>query len=121
MFFSLVIASFMSATAPALIATAFHPSLQVFSLAFAMALGHVVVLGLPIAIYYYKDRGWVPLPAALVGGFSAGVAPSSLLDRDIDFGLLMTMGGLGLVAGAVFWLTLKVLDALPDRADAAKP
>ena len=123
------------AGAPALLVAFALGSAEVFPPAAAITLGHAVVLGLPVALFY-RRRQWRSPAYALAGGFLIGALPAGLyfwpLDprpgTDVWTGTTQTLadgvptwagwveylqmlggfGCLGALGALAFWLTLKV-------------
>lgn len=111
--------------------------------AFAVTLGHALILGLPVALLYRAKR-WHRLDVTVVTGFLIGVVPigafswpvtnssnstvrfnGTLLSVDgvptlagwLEFLCSLGMlGNLGAVGALVFWLTLRWSGALDDSS-----
>lgn len=88
-------------------------------LTFPLAVGHAVLLGLPVALFY-RHRRWTNPLAAIAGGFLIGALPmgvfrvlanpqSSLLAY-LEFAA--SSGLLGATGAMTFWLILKWAGAL---------
>jgi hypothetical protein len=119
----------LGALAPAVIVTCFM-GIAAFPLAFAITLGHAIILGLPVALFY-RAKQWTRLEATLAGSFLIGAAPAGIVNWPTDFSpatrtsipgipdvsavegwiqyaeALAFFGGFGAVGGLVFWITLK--------------
>jgi len=76
--FPWVAAVLFGALVPALIVAGFSAEIMVLPWAFAITLGHSLILGLPIALVYRAIR-WTHLTAAIAGGFLIGAVPGGLL------------------------------------------
>ena len=78
----IAIALVSSGLAPALLMTAIWSDPRVapmmFAFTFAIALGHAVLLGLPIFLIF-QSRGWGSLAASVVLGFVIGAVPAAIL------------------------------------------
>ena len=76
-----------SGFAPALLMTAiwYDPriALTVFSCTLAVALGHAVLLGLPIFLIF-QSRGWGSAAASVVLGFAIGAVPAGILSFPVS-------------------------------------
>lgn len=86
--------------------------------AFAVALAHALVLGLPIALLYRAKR-WQQPGFAVATGFLIGAIPIGVLSWprigwEEQLHLLGLYGGLGAVGALAFWLTLRWSGALGD-------
>jgi hypothetical protein len=122
-----IAAVLLGALAPALIVSGLWGDLRILPLAFAVTLGHAIILGLPVALYYRAKR-WTRLSAAIVGAFLIGAIPVGFLAWPPTWaawlGHLRSMaefGALGAVGGFVFWATLKSCGLLtPSDRDAAQ-
>jgi hypothetical protein len=107
---------------------------MILPLAFAVTLGHSVVLGLPAALLYRAKR-WTRLSATIPGAFLIGAIPAGLITWPMNplmrttasvdgvatiidgiptlagwlgyLKLLAMLGMLGTAGGLVFWLTLR--------------
>jgi hypothetical protein len=60
-----IAAVLFGALAPALIVSGVSADIRILPLAFAVTLGHSVILGLPVALFFRTKR-WTRLSAALV-------------------------------------------------------
>jgi hypothetical protein len=60
-----IAAVLFGALAPALIVSGVSADIRILPLAFAVTLGHSVILGLPVALFFRAKR-WTRLSAALV-------------------------------------------------------
>jgi hypothetical protein len=124
-FLRLTIASLLSPLLPALIACARGPSLKEFLITYSFAMGLLLIVGLPTGAYYHVERGWPRFPAALFGGLLAGAVFGMMAEANRSLVSVVTTsllaGGVGVIMGVAFWLTLKFLDALLDRTDVASP
>lgn len=124
----------LGALVPALIVSGFAQSLTILTLAFAVTLGHAVIIGLPVA-FLYRAKRWTRLSAAIAGAFIIGIIPGGLLTWPMNLSLrtsssvdgvatvvngiptlagwlgylklLGVIGSLGAIGGLVFWLTLR--------------
>ena len=129
-----IAAVLLGALIPALIVAALSASLMLLPLAFAVTLGHSMILGLPVALLYRSKR-WTRLSVAIVGAFLIGAVPAGFIAWPMNLALKTTAsvdgvatiidgvptlagwlgylelmaacGGLGAVGGLVFWLTLR--------------
>ena len=137
----------LGALAPALIETGLVADIRILPPAFAVTLGHAVILGLPIALFY-RARRWTRLSATLVGAFLIGAIPLGVLtlpfggSASVDgiptivngvptlagwLGYLQSLamaGAFGATGGFVFWLTLRscgVLTASDHEGAAPMP
>ena len=134
-----IAAVLLGALAPALIVAGLSTNLMVLPFAFAVTLGHSMLLGLPVALFY-RGKGWTHLGAAMVGAFVIGaipvgifawpVSPSLRTTASVDgvttildgvptlagwlgyVKMLAMFGALGAAGGLVFWLTLRCSGAL---------
>ena len=107
---------------------------QFFVPAFVVTILHVVLLGVPLAVFLVK-RGWMGLRSALACGFGVGALPDGLIflllsleelslpptevddfyvdgtavhmDWFVPLGFAAIAGGFGLLGGLAFWLTLR--------------
>ena len=75
--FPWIAAILLAALAPALIVTGLSASLGILPIAFGIALGHAIVLGLPAALFY-RAKQWRRLSAAVLGAALIGVVPVGL-------------------------------------------
>ncbi len=73
----------MGAGAPALLVAFALGSAEVFPPAAAITLGHAVILGLPVALFY-RRRQWRSPAYALAGGFLIGALPAGLYFWPLD-------------------------------------
>jgi len=73
-----VAAILFGALAPALIVAGLSANPMILPLAFAVTLGHSVVLGLPAALLYRAKR-WTRLSATIPGAFLIGAIPAGLI------------------------------------------
>ncbi len=141
----------LGALAPALIVALLSQKIMILPLAFAVTLGHSIVLGLPAALFY-RARRWTRLSTAIAGAFLIGATPygifawpmslSSKTQASFDgvptiidgiptlagwFAYLeglVAFGGLGAVGGLVFWSTMRwsgLLDIRGGRLTAPLP
>lgn len=96
--------------------------LSLIGLAFTLpvTLGHAVLIGLPLALYF-RRRGWTHVLAAIAGGILVGVITigvltvgslvvdgmptASHLRKSLEIAGIC--GGLGAPGGLAFWLTLR--------------
>jgi hypothetical protein len=132
----------LSGLAPAVLMTAIWSNSTVaplvFVFTFLIALGHAVLLGLPIFLIF-QSRGWIGVTACVVLGFAIGAVPAGILTLpDSGFyarawagdtptatnGLgtaamrasyvtpLIYFGLLGALGGFVFWVVLRSSAAL---------
>lgn len=129
-----IAAVLLGALAPALTVAVLSLSTVVLPIAFAITLGHSIILGLPLA-FLYRARRWTRLSTVIAGAFLIGATPVGLVAWPISLSsrttasvdgvatiidgvptlagwlgylkLLGMFGGLGAVGGLVFWLTLR--------------
>jgi hypothetical protein len=142
-----IAAVLFGALAPTLIVSSVSADVRILPLAFAVTLGHSVMLGLPVALFFRAKR-WTRLRAVLVGAFLIGAIPFGILS--LPFGgaasvngiptivngfptlagwlsymrSLAIAGALGASGGFVFWVTLRycgVLVASDDEGAATMP
>ena len=131
--FPWIAAFLLSALAPALIVAGGSASLKILPLAFGIALGHAIVPGVPVALWF-RARQWKRLSAVLLGAALIGAIPVGLFAWPINpatksasvggvttiidgvptlagwlnyLKLMGIFGGFGVVGGLVFWLTLR--------------
>jgi hypothetical protein len=124
-----ICAFLFAALAPAVIVTCLM-GIAAFPLAFAITLGHAIILGLPVALLYRAKR-WTRLDATLAASFLIGAIPAGIVNWPTDFspatrtsipgipdvsavegwiqyaGTLAFFGGFGALGGLAFWITLK--------------
>src|ERR1700710_389909 len=117
------------ALAPAVIVTWFM-GITFFPFAFAITLGHAIILGLPVVLLY-RAKQWKRLDATLAASFLIGAIPAGMATWPTDsspatktsipgipdisavegwigyFEGLAFFGGFGAVGGLVFWITLQ--------------
>lgn len=132
----------ISAMAPALLFGLSGSSPRLVPLAFVVALVHVVVLGIPLLAILWQ-KGWVNGPSAVLSGFVIGAAGVAIFawpfgndGTTTSAGTITTMidgvptlagwlqylltvavfGAFGALGGLVFWLWLRMTDALPSAA-----
>ena len=129
----------LGALAPAALFAGLGHNVRVLPIAFAVTLGHAVLLGLPAA-FLFRYEQWTSLIGAMAAGFLIGASPIGTLDWPMQPGsgfnassdgvptivdgmptwagwleYLELAGGFGLLGalGALaFWLTLKAGGAL---------
>jgi hypothetical protein len=148
--FAWVAATLLGALAPALIVSGFAQSLAILPLAFEVTLGHAIIIGLPVALFYRAKR-WTRLTATMAGAFVIGAVPGGVLTWPVSPSFrttasvdgvatiingvptlagwlnylegLAALGGLGALGGLVFWLTLRSCGVLaaPDCEGAGPP
>ncbi len=131
--FPWITAFLLSALAPALIAAGLFASLKILPLAFGIALGHAIVPGVPVALWF-RAKQWKRPGSALLGGVFIGAIPVGLFAWPINtvttsasvggvttiiggvptlagwlnyLQLMGMFGGFGAAGGLVFWLTLR--------------
>jgi hypothetical protein len=124
----------LGALVPALMGAGLSASIMILPMAFGITLGHAILLGLPVALFY-RAKQWKRVSAAIIGAALIGAIPVGILawplnpssktmatDDDVAtiidgvptlagwlnyLNELGTFGGLGAVGGLVFWLTLR--------------
>ncbi|MDB5411450.1 MAG: hypothetical protein JWL84_6362 [Rhodospirillales bacterium] len=124
----------LGALVPALIVAGQSGQIAVLPIAFAVTLGHSVVLGLPIALVY-RAKLWIRPSAAIAGGFLIGMIPGAWIAWPMSLSLhtrgsvdgiptiidgvptwagwgqyvefLGMLGSFGAIGGLVFWVVLK--------------
>ncbi len=129
-----IAAVLLGALAPALVVAGLSANLMLLPLAFAVTLGHSVVLGLPAALFCRAKR-WTRFSAAIVGALLIGAIPVGIFgwpmhpswrtSASVDgvptiidgvptlagwveyLNLVAEFGALGATGGVMFWLTLK--------------
>ena len=71
-----------AALAPALVMAALWHTTKiapmVFAFTFAIALGHAILLGLPLFLVF-RSKGWINVMSCVVFGFAVGAAPAGVL------------------------------------------
>jgi hypothetical protein len=130
-----------AALIPALAVAGLGQSIRLLPYAFAITLGHALILGLPAFLILQMKR-WVNAATSTGAGFAIGVMPIAVLTwplqpaahfnastngvRTIVEGvptvegwfeylqLLLTLGGLGALGGVAFWAVLRVSDGLKN-------
>ena len=116
------LALLLAALASALAAGAFWGlSLIGLAVTLLVTIGHAVLFGLPVALYF-RRRGWMHrLPAAIAGGVLVGAIPIGVLTAGslVLNGMVTASnlkkcleiagigGALGAPGGLAFWLTLR--------------
>jgi hypothetical protein len=138
-----IAALLLGAIVPAALVTFALGSVEVFPPAFAITLGHAVVLGVPTVLLYRRLK-WRSPAFALAGGFLIGALPAGLYFWPVDprhgtnawTGTTLTLldgvptragwveylqmlggfGCLGMLGAIAFWLTLKLTGEFRVRA-----
>ena len=64
--------------APALVMAALWHTAKIAPFTFAIALGHAVLLGLPLFLVF-RSKGWINVMSCVVLGFAVGAAPAGVL------------------------------------------
>jgi hypothetical protein len=124
-----ICAFLFGALAPAVIVACLF-DFAFFPIAFAITLGHAIILGLPVALLY-RAKQWRRLDATLAASFLIGAIPAGIATWPTDsspatktsiagipdisavegwigyFEGLAFFGGFGAVGGLVFWITLQ--------------
>jgi hypothetical protein len=147
--FPWIAAVLLGALAPALIAASLLKGITLLPYAFAITLGHAVILGLPAALVY-RWKQWTGVSAAVAGGFLIGIVPGGFYAWPMELSLRTTgsvdgvptiingiptlagwfkyleflsiLGAFGAVGGFVFWLTLRWCGVLaPADLGSARP
>ena len=134
-----IAAALLGAIAPAALVAYALGTTEVFAIAAAITLGHVVLLGLPVALLFGR-LNWRSPVLALAGGLLVGALPAGLYFWPLDPGrgtsawsgdtatlidgvptwagwleyvvMLVGFGCLGELGAFAFWLTLKVTGEL---------
>jgi hypothetical protein len=134
-----IAATLLGAIVPAVLVAVALGSVGIFAPAFALTLGHAVVLGLPAALLY-RRLNWRSPAYALAGGLVIGAVPAGLYFWPVDprhgtnawsgttqtlldgvptwagwVEYLQMLGGfgcLGALGAVVFWVTLKITGEL---------
>jgi len=141
---SCVAAFLFAALIPAFILAGLTGSVGLAAIAFYIALGHAILLGLPLFLIL-RSRQWINAISSTVGGFIVGVIPGGVLSWPLTPGggsvsirgvptvvdgiptaagwaqyleILFYLGCFGAVAGFVFWLVLKVSGGLATTTKA---
>ena len=77
--------------APALVMAALWHTTKVapmiFAITFAVALGHAVLLGLPLFLVF-RSKGWINVMSCVVFGFAVGAAPAGVLTWPMQHAIL---------------------------------
>jgi hypothetical protein len=84
-----IAALLLGALAPALIVSGVSADIRILPLAFAVTLGHAVIIGLPTACFYRAKR-WTRLNATMAGAFAIGAVPGGLLNWPVDLSFRTT-------------------------------
>jgi hypothetical protein len=93
-----IAAVLLGALAPALIVSGVSADIRILPLAFAVTLGHSVILGLPIALFFRATR-WAGLSAVLIGAFLIGAIPLGILA--LPFGGSASVNGIPTIVNGV--------------------
>jgi hypothetical protein len=130
-----IAAILLGALAPALIVAGVSASIAILPIVFGITLGHSVILGLPVALFY-RAKQWKRVSAAMIGAALIGAIPVGIFAWPLSYPSLKTtasvggvatiidgvptvagwfgylkllglFGGLGAAGGLVFWLTLR--------------
>ena len=64
--------------APALVMAALWHTAKIAPFTFAIALGHAVLLGLPLFLVF-RSKGWINVMTCVVFGFAVGAVPDGVL------------------------------------------
>jgi hypothetical protein len=130
---------------PALVVAWLGGSVRLLPFAFGLTLGHAIVLGLPVFLFFRAKR-WVNPFSSTGVGFVVGAVPGGVLTWPLRPGIrgsasidgvltqidgiptvagwlkygefLILLGAFGALAGLVFWLTLKLTGASPTTGKA---
>lgn len=101
------VAFLFASLAPALVMAALwftrEIALTVLVLTFVIALGHAIVLGLPLFLIF-RSKGWVNVMSCVVVGFAVGAAPAGVLTWPIQRPVFHIFYGSGATAGWVSYL-----------------
>ena len=124
-------------------------SLQLAPFIFGIALGHAVVLGLPLFLLF-RTKGWVNFYSSTISGFVIGAIPGGVVSwpsrytgpgsfSSVDgvptmidgvptlagwmnyVELLLVLGSLGALSGLVFWLVLQFAGRKPNSDNIPPP
>jgi hypothetical protein len=116
--FPWIAAVLLGALLPALIAAGLSGDFTLLPATFAITLGHAIILGLPVALFFRAKR-WTRLSAVLAAAFLVGAIPlglpvsfggrpaAGLADWLAELWSVWALGLLGAIGGFVFWLTLR--------------
>jgi hypothetical protein len=137
-----VAAFLFAAIMPAIFVAMLGGSLQVVLIAFSIALGHAVILGLPLALLFHAKR-WINAISSIGAGFLVGILPAGIFTWPLLHGpdqasvdgvptvvdgmptlagwisyaqFLAFLGACGALAGLTFWLILKFSSEKADQA-----
>jgi hypothetical protein len=144
---ALIAALLFAALVPSFVVAALAQSIGVLPLAFGAALGHAVVLGLPL-FFVLRSKHWVNSVSSIMGGFLVGAIPGGIFTWPLRPGtgtnsstngvptvidgiptaagwlgyieFLAFLGALGALGGLFFWLTLKLSGELARAGHTAE-
>lgn len=118
----------LGALVPAVIVAGLSGDVRYLPAAFAITLGHTVILGLPVALFFRAKR-WTRLSVVLAAAFLVGAIPlglpvsfsgrpaAGLADLPAQLWPVWPFGLLGAIGGFVFWLTLRSCGVLGIAAE----
>jgi hypothetical protein len=128
-FVGVAVAFLFASLAPALVMAALwlttEIALTVLMFTFAIALGHAILLGLPLFLIF-RSKGWINVMLCVVVGFAVGAAPAGVLTWPMQHALfhafygsvaaagwlsylkpLICFGSFGALGGFTFWFILR--------------